>query len=421
MAVSISDIDGIPPISPIRLDCWDSIKIMVSPIGSESSGVSSLDSEDMKITPTAQKRPEAINTDLQIYYNGRNVLDLYNNMQQKSTTWNFRYSHLPERNNISMFWANRSLYNRLGPNGLTPVYTISKCECCDFQFTNDCPNNYFSETSLILSSTTPSPMKFTTASSKGSDYRTVKSGFSNTQPIYRSPCLNHQQSYNTDNKNCLEPHNKQQNNQNVSNHSDIFSKNTPILSNNNDGCSSNYNKFGNAINSGLLATDVSQLASNLASINVSYSTSSTTPPITNYANYATYNNDYSELSSKNSKSHVPPNAFNSTPLSMPSSNIPISSNGSFNDTMFPNNVFPNQLHANNIVGSKHQTCLPNNLFSLFNSNNANNAGFNNAFSANVESNINSSNKINNNNNNNNSNKNSFAFSSQNYGRMYKYF
>lgn len=36
------------PISPISVDCRENLKLLVSPIGSESSGVSSLDPEESK-------------------------------------------------------------------------------------------------------------------------------------------------------------------------------------------------------------------------------------------------------------------------------------------------------------------------------------------------------------------------------------
>lgn len=103
-----------------------------------------------------------------------------------------------------MFWANRSLYNRLGPNGLTPVYTISKCECCDFQFTSDCPNSYLSETSLILSSTTSSasPMIFTTASSKGIECRPLKAALYFIPTMHMSPGFKNNQQHFRENNNC---------------------------------------------------------------------------------------------------------------------------------------------------------------------------------------------------------------------------
>ncbi|XP_055852235.1 uncharacterized protein DDB_G0287625-like [Episyrphus balteatus] len=422
MTVPLSGIGGISQMSPIRLDCWDNIKMMSSPIGSESSGVSSLDSEDIKITPTAQKRPEAVNRDLRIYYNGRNVLDLYNNLETNSTTWNFRYSHLPERNNISMFWANRSLYNRLGPNGLTPVYTISKCECCDFQFTSDCPNSYLSETSLILSSTTSSPMIFTTASSNGIECRPLKSALSViSTTMHVSPGFKNnqqqQQQHLRENKNLAVS------NQNKTKLSDMFSKNTLIHQNNNSYFN-NISKFNNVIGGNAkttTTTDLSQLASNLVSINLSNSTSYT-PPLISYNNNVVHNNDYNEIISKNSKSNVPPNIFNNNSLSLSSSNIPASANTSFHESNgFPNNVLPpnHAVHAINSAGNKYQSPSSNNLFSLFNTNNTSNP-VNHAFSANVESNINSFNPINNNRNNNFGN-NPLTINSQNYGRMYKYF
>lgn len=37
------------PISPITTDCRDNLKRLVSPVESESSGVSSLDSEEAKL------------------------------------------------------------------------------------------------------------------------------------------------------------------------------------------------------------------------------------------------------------------------------------------------------------------------------------------------------------------------------------
>ncbi|XP_055901925.1 homeobox protein 2-like [Eupeodes corollae] len=445
MAVPLPGIGGISSMSPIRMECWDNLKMMVSPIGSESSGVSSLDSEDIKITPTAQKRPEAVKRELRIYYNGRNVLDLYNNLETNSSTWNFRYSHLPEKNNISMFWANRSLYNRLGPNGLTPVYTISKCECCDFQFTSDCPNSYLSETSLVLSSTTSSPMMFTTASStKRAEFRPPKAALSVTPTLNLSSGFKHhhqqQQQQLREHKNCPEPTiNKQFINQNKPKISDMFStKNNGLFganNNNNNGYFNNINKFNNGICSTktMATTDLSQLASNLVSMNFSNSTSYT-PPLINYGNNVVHNNDYNEtMLSKNSKSNVPmptTNLFNNSSINLANLNTPVASaNYSFQDNnIFPNNIHPNQIHSGNSVGNKSQSSSSNNLFSLFNSNNNNNNNntnnsVNNAFSANVESNtfINSFNNPINNNNRNNIGNNPLTVNSQNYGRMYKYF
>lgn len=410
LEVPITDIGTISPISPMRMDCWKNTKGIGSPIGSESSGVSSLDSEEIKIAPI-QKNPETIDRELRIIYNGRNILDLYNNVRTDSTCWDFRYSHLPEKNNISMFWANRSLYNRLGPNGLNPMYTISNCECCDFQLTSDCSNNYLSETSLVMSSTTSSPSIFTTASSNASEYRSVKTSLSNTpnKPImYISPVLNNQQ-------NRLDFNNIPLNNQNSSKLSDSFSNDRLNFSNSND-CLSNYSKINNGISNTNLTIDLSQLASNIVPINVSQSTSCT-PPLINYGNSVRTNYDFNDIS-KSSDSIIPPNIFNNNSINLPSSNINLSANNSFHDiNAFPNNAPPNPDHTTNSLGSRYHTPSSNNLFSFFNSNNTNNA-INHAFSANVENNINSFNQVNNRNNFTN---NSLTLNSQNYGRMYKYF
>lgn len=121
------------PISPISVDCREHLKLLVSPIGSESSGISSLDSEECKekISPVKQEE------ELKINYNGRDLLDLHGNLSDDK--WKLQYAVLPLRNNVQMFFANRSQYHRLGDSGLIQEYSMIKCQCCDFHYP---VNNY---------------------------------------------------------------------------------------------------------------------------------------------------------------------------------------------------------------------------------------------------------------------------------------
>ncbi|CAO1386872.1 unnamed protein product [Diamesa tonsa] len=68
---------------------------------------------------------------VEIIYNNRDALDLCSTM----TDGNFKlqYAHLPE-NNLQMFFANRSQYYRLGAGGEKQEYLIEKCPCCDFTY-----------------------------------------------------------------------------------------------------------------------------------------------------------------------------------------------------------------------------------------------------------------------------------------------
>lgn len=158
IAVPLSGLGGLSPYSPIGTDCWEHIKILVSPLGSESSGVSSLDSEEAK--QTLQLSPPKTPEDLKILYNGRDILDLGGNIQTNSKRWNLRYTYLPENNNIPMFLANRSQYHRLGANGHIQDYSLIKCENCDFQYPIN-SGGPFCQTSVTISPTTNAAMTYT--------------------------------------------------------------------------------------------------------------------------------------------------------------------------------------------------------------------------------------------------------------------
>jgi hypothetical protein len=113
------------PISPISVDCRENLKLLVSPIGSESSGVSSLDSEESK------EKKSPIKEELKVTYKGRNILDLHSNLNDNQ--WKFSPALLPE-NNFKMYLANRSQYHRLSNNSHIQDYSLLKCQCCDFRY-----------------------------------------------------------------------------------------------------------------------------------------------------------------------------------------------------------------------------------------------------------------------------------------------
>lgn len=427
---------GLSSISPLGMESWENLKILVSPIGSESSGVSSLDSEDIKVRPMPSEKQDEIKRDLRIFYNGRNVLDLYKNVETNSTNWNFRYSHLPERNNISMFWANRSLYNRLGPNGLTPVYTINKCECCDFQYTSDCPNSNLSETSLILSTTTTSPMIFTTAASKTPEYHISKMTSALQQPISN---LTSFPGY----KNDFDFNNKEFCSQNKPNYNDMGFKKTSNLTSNNNGIYNNNNnisKHNNKIIRGNRnTTELYQLDSDHVAIN-KHNSPTNTPPLNLMLSYGsnnvmhTNNNNgcNEQLVPSNSKCNAPLNIFNNNnSLTLPSLISPANNtNHSYHNSNLNanNNAILNNNNVHNFSNSngsnRSQSFSSNNLYSLFNNSgnsnhNTTNYVFNNANGTSNQNNMwmNSPNSMNTSTN----SSNTLQGNSQHYGRMYKYF
>ncbi|GAB0095863.1 uncharacterized protein DMENIID0001_112980 [Sergentomyia squamirostris] len=100
----------------------DQIKMLISPISSESSGVSSMASDEIK------KSPEKYTyEDCKVMYGGRNILDMGSNLTNGS--FKIRYTVLPE-NDYSMFLKNRSQYHRLGAQGHIQEYNLIRCSCC---------------------------------------------------------------------------------------------------------------------------------------------------------------------------------------------------------------------------------------------------------------------------------------------------
>ncbi|XP_055713038.1 uncharacterized protein LOC129807651 [Phlebotomus papatasi] len=113
-----------PDPSTIGIDCRDrdQIKLLISPISSESSGVSSMGSDEIKKSPEKDTYQ-----DCKIMYGGRNIIDMGSNLTNGS--FKIRYTELPE-NNIPMFLMNRSQYHRLGAHGHIQEYTLIRCSCC---------------------------------------------------------------------------------------------------------------------------------------------------------------------------------------------------------------------------------------------------------------------------------------------------
>ncbi|XP_059617209.1 uncharacterized protein LOC132262088 [Phlebotomus argentipes] len=106
------------------MDCRDrdQMKLLISPISSESSGVSSMGSDEIKKSPEKHTYQ-----DCKIMYGGRNIIDMGSNLTNGS--FKIRYTELPE-NNFSMFLMNRSQYHRLGAHGWIQEYTLIRCSCC---------------------------------------------------------------------------------------------------------------------------------------------------------------------------------------------------------------------------------------------------------------------------------------------------
>lgn len=205
-ANSVADLmDGfglLSPISPLSVDCREVLaaaaavaaagggtaginttakKQLVSPVGSESSGVSSLDSDEMKkptppTTPTEEvDRPAASSPlpeadesgassastrsslssesdsgssepessevveepeppkECKLVLGGRDVLNLMDNLTAPNH-FRLQFAQLPENDNIHFFLDNRSQYHRLGANGHIQEYTMVGCNRCDFRY-----------------------------------------------------------------------------------------------------------------------------------------------------------------------------------------------------------------------------------------------------------------------------------------------
>lgn len=199
------------PISPLSVDCRGVMaaaaaaaaaagtkKQLVSPVGSESSGVSSLDSDEMKkptsppTTPTEEvDRPTASSPlpDATLVQDSSSAAsssssstrsslsstssdsdsgsseqlesteevvvvaeepelppkecklvlggrDVLNLMDNLTAPNHFRlqFAQLPENDNIHFFLDNRSQYHRLGANGHIQEYTMVGCNRCDFRY-----------------------------------------------------------------------------------------------------------------------------------------------------------------------------------------------------------------------------------------------------------------------------------------------
>lgn len=203
-ATSVADLmDGfglLSPISPLSVDCREVLaaaaavaaaggtnpaakKQLVSPVGSESSGVSSLDSDEMKkptppTTPTEEvdrpaassplpeadesgassststrsslssesdsgsseqessevvEEPEQPPKECKLVLGGRDVLNLMDNLTAPNH-FRLQFAQLPENDNIHFFLDNRSQYHRLGANGHIQEYTMVGCNRCDFRY-----------------------------------------------------------------------------------------------------------------------------------------------------------------------------------------------------------------------------------------------------------------------------------------------
>ncbi|XP_055639987.1 putative uncharacterized protein DDB_G0286901 isoform X2 [Toxorhynchites rutilus septentrionalis] len=215
------------PISPLSVDCrgvsatgTHGKQQLVSPVGSESSGVSSLDSDEIKkpssssttptkevegpqttsspirsnseeadttltknVTPTPSTRSSLSMSDssfcssdetgstescivepkpvpkakeVKVTLGGRNVLDLMDNLT-KPNHFCLQFAQLPENDNIHFFLDNRSQYHRLGANGHIQEYTMVKCKCCDFRYpVNDVTPSTASSIQSNLTAAAPS-------------------------------------------------------------------------------------------------------------------------------------------------------------------------------------------------------------------------------------------------------------------------
>ncbi|XP_055685506.1 uncharacterized protein LOC129791376 [Lutzomyia longipalpis] len=101
-------------------------KLLISPISSESSGISSMGSSD-EIKKSPEKQQTTTYQDCKIMYGGRNIIDMGSNLTNGSLK--IRFTELPE-NNFPMFLSNRSQYHRLGAHGHIQEYTLIRCSCC---------------------------------------------------------------------------------------------------------------------------------------------------------------------------------------------------------------------------------------------------------------------------------------------------
>ncbi|CAO1389116.1 unnamed protein product [Diamesa serratosioi] len=86
------------------------------------------------VVKTIEKRADEVFYDekpIEIMYDNHDILDLFTTLTDGR--FKLRYAHLPE-NNLQMFFANRSQYYRLGANGERQEFLIEKCPCCDFTY-----------------------------------------------------------------------------------------------------------------------------------------------------------------------------------------------------------------------------------------------------------------------------------------------
>lgn len=72
-------------------------------------------------------------------FQGRDLLDLGKNIMDDNS-WKFHYAHLPQKNNLSMYMANRSQYHRLSENGHIREYDLATCHKCTFQYPVNSPS-----------------------------------------------------------------------------------------------------------------------------------------------------------------------------------------------------------------------------------------------------------------------------------------
>lgn len=104
---------------------------------SEESSGSIHDESDVvqsdELIPEPPKPLPTVRREWKVQYEGRNVLDLGNNLTDLK--FNLRFADLPT-NNLQFFFTNRSQYHRLGASGPRQEYSLDKCRCCNFDFPN---------------------------------------------------------------------------------------------------------------------------------------------------------------------------------------------------------------------------------------------------------------------------------------------
>lgn len=189
------------PISPISVDCREHLKLLVSPVSSESSGVSSFDSDESKEKKAPIVEPTKPVVELKIFHNGRDILDLHQNLTDSK--WNLQTAILPQQN-VQMYFANRSQYHRLGKSGHIQEYSLTTChESCGFKY----PVHSFGDDAK-------SPNGTTTTSSAATSFNSM---LCHPPPITTSSSFYKMQFANQNNNNNKYAHNNNNNNNNINN------------------------------------------------------------------------------------------------------------------------------------------------------------------------------------------------------------